>query len=172
MNEQVIITGTVTKSTYESLKTYLLSPAVKISFAIALVVYEAWMIYQMVTVNLWLHLVMAVLFTALIVFVFLRAQNGVIKRALENNKALRTDGILLTIHLEAQGIRMFNHNRGSERNLPYQDFVSYADTNRCIALFVKKGNFLMIPKDQLDAQQAEAVLAFLKAKMPKLKKRF
>lgn len=173
MNENLLVTGTVTRSTYDSLKKYLMRPTLKLLVLAAICVYNVLMLLQMFSGDWLPQLLMTVVFDALMVLVYLRSQKSMAKQAASSVEAIRKgDGIELTLHFEDQGIRMFNHTLGRELNVRYADFASYADTRRCVAVFLKKGNYVIIPKDNMDEALHDRVMALLLEKCPKLHKRF
>lgn len=172
MNEHLMVSGTITKSTYESLKPYIIPPLIRFVTLGVIAVYDVWMVYQMCVGDFLPHLIMMLGFTALMVYMFFHTRSSAVKRQIQGNTILRSgEAIHLTIHFEDQGIRMFNHTMGRERSMRYNEFATYADTSRCIALYVKKGNFLMVPKDEMSDETRDQILALLKKKNPKLRKR-
>lgn len=172
MNEQLMVTGRVNRSTYVSLKKYIMQPAFKIIYLCLIVVYDLVMIWQLIHDFSPANIVLLLGFTALMIFMYFFNQKSLVKRAVTSHPALKSgDGFEMTVHFEETGVRMYNHTRGSERNLPYSGFVSYADTDRCIALFVKGGNYLMVPKDNMDDALHDKVMAWMMQKCPKLHKR-
>lgn len=169
---RLIITGTVSRSTYESLKNYIIQPVFKLLSLVLIVGYDAWMLVQLIQTRTPANLVLIVVFTALMIFLHFHSRKSIVKRAVSSHEELRRGGAFdLTIHMGDEGVRMFNQTLGRERNMTYAEFKSYADTPRCIALFVKGGNYLMIPKDNMDEALHDQVMELLHEKCPKLHKR-
>ena len=170
-NEQLVINGTINRAVYRSLKRYIMAPAFKIGVFVLIIVYDAWLIIGMILDRSIANLLIMLLFTGFMVFFFLHNQEALVKKAINSEKAIRDgDGLSVTLTFGESQIRMHNITLNRERNIPYSDFVSQVETDRCIALFVKN-NYLMIPKDMMDEAMCEKVREIIRVKCPKLKKR-
>lgn len=171
-NEQLVINGTINRAVYRSLKKYIMAPAFKIGIAALIVLYDAWLIVGMVLDRSIANLLILLLYTGFMVFFFQHNQEALVKKAISKEKAIRDgDGLLVTLTFGQTQITMHNHTLNRERNIPYSDFVSKIETDRCIALFVKQNNYLMIPKDMMDEALCERVREIINQKCPGLRKR-
>lgn len=171
-NEQLVVNGTINRAVYRSLKKYIMAPAFKIGIFVLIVLYDAWLIAGMVIDRSIANLLILLLYTGFMVFFFLHNQEALVKKAINKEKEIRDgDGLLVTLTFGQTQITMHNHTMNRERNIPYSEFVSQIETDRCIALFVKKNNYLMIPKDMMDEKICEKVREIIRVKCPNLKKR-
>lgn len=169
---QLVINGTVNRKVYYSLKPYIMAPMFKIGQLILTAGYDLWLVYQAFAGQNWANLIIAALFTAAMILFYRRNQNMLVRKAISSQPEIRDgDGLLITLSFGRQQIRMENHALKRERNLPYKDFVSMVETDAVIALFVRGGNYLMIPKDMMDDAKHEKVMAIIHEKCPNLRKR-
>lgn len=171
-NDVIVINGHVTARTYQTLKNHLMPPYFKLILLFVLIAYDLFLGWEMVTQQAWMYSVVMVLFTGFMIFAYQAGKKSTIKRIISSRPELRSgEGYELTITMSNQGIRMFNNTAGRERNLQWNEFVSILQTDACIALFVRKNNYLMIPTDQADEQRIAQALEMIHAHCPKLKKR-
>ena len=172
-NEVLVVNGKVTRATYDTLKAYLMPPMAKIIMLAVLVGYDIFLLVEMILQQAWLYGLLIAVYTAFMIIVYRRTQSGAVKRIVASRKELRDGtGIELTLTLSQNGVRMFNNGTGRERNLRWNEFVSMCETERCIALFVKKSSYLILPKENMDEDRHQKVLAMIHAQCPKLKKRW
>lgn len=169
---QLVINGTVNRKVYYSLKRYIMDPKFKIGLLVLTVGYDLWLIYQAVAEQNWANFIIMAVFTAAMILFYRRNQTVLVQKAINSQPEIRDgDGLLITLSFGRQQVRMENHALKRERNLPYKDFVSIAETDAVIALFVRNGNYLMIPKDMMDDDKHEQVMAIIHEKCPNLRKR-
>ena len=168
----VVVTGRINRAVYQSLKHHIMSPIVKLVMFGMLAVYDVWLIWQMIAEKNPAYLLLVAIFSGATIACYFFAERSALKRAVNSRREIaKGDGLELTLTFTADRIMLFNHTLGSERELPYANFVSRAESDKCIALFVNGGNYLMIPKQNMDAHLYDQVNEIIHTKCPKLHKR-
>ena len=171
MRSAISVPGTINAAVYRSIKKYLMPPVMKIIMLVILVAYEAVMLYEVIANGYLANIVLMVISTALFIGIYFYNQTSAVKHILKNNRELANHGYRVLITF-AGNIKLLNHTTGAERNLPFADIISMAETDQCIVLFAKGRKYLMVPKNEMTEDQRTAVLDIIHKRCPKLKKRW
>lgn len=170
-NGVLSIPGCINSAVYYSLARYIMSPKWKLILLGLTIAYDGWLVYQLIVSRNPGYLIFIALFTGVMVFLHIHNQKSVVKRIIRGRKELQGNGFDVLLCFDRSVIRLCNHTTGSERTVPYTDLVSTVETDRCIAYFTRKNNYLMVPKDRMTDTMRTQLLALMKEKCPNLKQR-
>lgn len=171
MNEQLIVSGTISDKTYQSLRKVLTPPIYKIILLCLLGVYLVSMLWTIVAQQNWANLLLVVIFVPLLFFCYFQGQKSNVKRIIKGHPELTNGGFRVVIRFGEENIHLQNLTRGSERTLAYSLIKTMYESENCIALFTKS-NFMMVPTEEVSAEQKRKIVEKVMAKNPKIGKRW
>ena len=168
----LVISGHIGPEVYPTLKDHLMPPVMKVGLIGLLIAYGGFLGWELVQNPNWLHVLVLVLYVVLAFFGYHHSKLGTVKRIIAGRKEMKNGaGYDMQITLRKTGVRIVNTTTGREWNRPWADFVSFFESDVCIAVFVRKNNYMLIPKNNMSEQQREQVFAMLHTYCPGLKKR-
>lgn len=166
------VSGTIDQQSYLSIGRYMLSPLFKLAFiaVIALIdlAFIVLVLFQRDLVWLTFPLILSL---GGIAFYRWNSKN-VMKRVLASIPGIREGKRFdLDLSFDEDAIRVHNRATKLDTALAYELFGSYAETDTCIALFVKTGTYLLIPTGNCKPEEKVAMLELLKSRCSTLRKR-
>ena len=166
------LNGTISIDSYLSISKFFLSPIYKLLFMGAVILLDIGfvvlgIVQRDLTWILWIAL------TSLIGrYLYKQNKKNIINRTIGSIQGIRDRKTFdLDLSFDDDAIRVHNRMTGLDTALSYELFGSMAETDNCIALFVKTGTYLLVPKSNMNAEQHDGVMAILREKCPRLRTR-
>lgn len=170
--EGLLITGTIDQESYKSMGKYMITLRTKVIFFGIM----AAVIALCAGLGIYNHDLTCLLPIGLVLFFGVRIYRSlcqriiatVISRMPEIRDGKQFD---LEITFAEEAVHVYNRNTDKSTAFDYSIFNSYAETDSCVALFVKTGTYLLVPRSNMKPEQQEEMLRIMQEKCPRLRRR-